>query len=395
MKNLLKKVSRIVSSKRNKLVKPVIIIILAAVAVSFIIFYAGHFLFEKVPEKQPDTVPPATTHEGKPEMKPLPLKYTHNTEYINGYKQQVHVLEVGLSDPRIEVKPILSFDKVFGFEKLSEMVKRSGAYAAINSGFYHKYGQPSGMVVIDGKMFSNSTGKYPVFVIKDGKAGLHEIQTKLWINFPGGKFRVDNINAEGKKGEVVVFTPEYGSSNKVVSENTTVVVRNGLAEQIVKAKGETGIPKDGMLITFFSPVKGDIPFKTGDALEFEFEPYMDNNSQAYECGSWIVKDGEIVIGEWDEWVGVLTNRDPRTAIGLKDDGTVVLLVVDGRQPEFSAGLKGYELGELLLKYGVKNAAMLDGGASTEMIIDGRIVNKPSFKGEERPLAGGIIVKVNK
>jgi len=387
-------VSRIPANKKNRPDKTVIILLMAVV-VSFIIFYAGHFLFEEeVPDKQPDNGFD-TTYEEKPEIKPLPLKYTHNTEHINGFIQQVHVLEIGLDDPRIEVKPILSFDKVFGFEKLSEMVKRSGAYAAINSGFYHKYGQPSGMVVIDGKMFSNSTGKYPVFVIKDGKASLHEIQTKLWISFPGGRFEADNINTEGKKGEVIVFTPEYGSSNKVASENTTVVVRNGLVEQVIEAKGETSIPKDGMLITFFNPVKDNIPLKNGDSLKFEFEPYMDNKSQAYECGSWIVKDGEIVIGGWDEWVGVMTNRDPRTAVGIKEDGTVVFLVVDGRQPGFSAGLKGNELGELLLKYGVVNAAMLDGGASTEMIVDGRIVNKPSFKGEERPLAGGIIVKVHK
>jgi len=386
-------VSNIFSCKGNRLNK--VDFILLAVAVSFIILYAGHFLLlEKIPEKQPDTDFNTTTYEEKPEVKPLPVKYTHNTEYINGFIQQVHVLEIGINDERIEVKPVLSFDKVFGFEKLSEMVKRSRAYAAINSGFYHKYGQPSGMVVIDGKMYSNSTGKYPVFVIKDGKASLHEIQTELWISFPGGKLKVDNINMEGKKGEVVVYTHEYGSNNRAVSENTTVIVRNGLAEQIVQVKNETNIPEDGMLITFFSPIKEDIPFNIGDALEFEFEPYMDNKSQAYECGSWIVRDGEIVIGEWDEWVGVMTNRDPRTAIGLKEDGTVVFLVVDGRQPEFSTGLKGSELGELLLKYGVTNAAMLDGGASTEMIIDGRIVNRPSFKGEERPLAGGIILKIN-
>jgi len=392
MKKLLKKVSNIFSGNRNRLNRAVILLL--AVAVSFITLYAGHFLFEKNPAKQPDTDFNTTIYEGKPEVKPLPVKYIHNTEHINGFIQQVHVLEIGIDDERIEVKPVLSFDKVFGFEKLSEMVKRSGAYAAVNSGFYHKYGQPSGMVVIDGKMFSNSTGKYPVFVIKDGEASLREIETKLWISFPGGKLKADNINTEGKKGEVVVYTPEYGSSNRAVSENTTVIVRNGLAEQIVQVKNETRIPEDGMLITFFNPVKDNIPFKIGDTLKFEFEPYMDNKSQAYECGSWIVRDGEIVIGEWDEWVGVMTNRDPRTAIGLKEDGTVVFLVVDGRQPEFSTGLKGSELGELLLKYGVTNAAMLDGGASTEMIIDGKIVNRPSFKGEERPLAGGIILKIN-
>jgi exopolysaccharide biosynthesis protein len=50
-----------------------------------------------------------------------------------------------------------------------------------------------------------------------------------------------------------------------------------------------------------------------------------------------------------------------------------------------------ELGEFLIDYGVKSAAMLDGGASTEMIVEGEVVNKPSFKEQERPLGGGLVV----
>jgi len=90
---------------------------------------------------------------------------------------------------------------------------------------------------------------------------------------------------------------------------------------------------------------------------------------------------------------VMTNWDPRTAIGLKDEDTVVLFTVDGRQPGYSAGLTGAELADVLLKYGVKDAAMLDGGASTEMIIEGKIANRPSFKGQERPLGGAIAVRL--
>jgi exopolysaccharide biosynthesis protein len=73
----------------------------------------------------------------------------------------------------------------------------------------------------------------------------------------------------------------------------------------------------------------------------------------------------------------------------------VLLTADGRQPGYSAGLTGRELGELLLELGISNAAMLDGGASTEMIVDGKIVNRPSFKGQERPLGGALIVRYRK
>lgn len=333
--------------------------------------------------------------------KPPPVEYSHFTETVNGYIQQIHILEIDIQDSRAKIKPVLSFDKVFGFEKLSEMSKRNDAYAAINGGFFYNYGQPSGMVVINGKMYSNSTGKYPVFVISQEseevssapviKASFQEIQTKLWVNCNNEKIQIDNINIEGKPGEVILYTPEYGSGNRVKYKNLTIIVRNNIVEKVVEINDEAKIPEDGMLITFIKPLQAEVVISPGTEVEFEFEPFINADSHAYECGSWVVKDGQVVIGDRDDWVGTMNNRDPRTAIGIKEDGKVVLFVVDGRQPGFSYGLKGSELGEVLLKYGVVNAAMLDGGASTEMLINHELVNKPSFKGEERPLAGGILV----
>jgi exopolysaccharide biosynthesis protein len=153
-----------------------------------------------------------------------------------------------------------------------------------------------------------------------------------------------------------------------------------------------------MLVTFLnskykSPVT--LPFKKGDAVKLVHEPGLPSDLQAYECGNWLVKDGVPVVRDKDEWVGVMTNHDPRTAVGIKQDGSVVLFTVDGRQPGYSAGMTGKELASYLVGLGIVNAAMLDGGASTEMIVQGRIVNRPSFKGQERPLAGGLIVIVKR
>ena len=90
-------------------------------------------------------------------------------------------------------------------------------------------------------------------------------------------------------------------------------------------------------------------------------------------------------------MGVLTNRDPRTAIGIREDGTVIQLTVDGRQPGYSAGFTGRELAENLIVCGAVDAAMLDGGASTAMLFEGELVNRPSHKGQEREIAGAILV----
>ena len=369
------------------------LIFILVIIMSFISIYVGHFLLQK-PKNVPESEKNGIESSGTLQNKPFPINYRHLSEVINGNRQEIHILEVSLSDERVKIKPVLSHDTVFGFESLSAMYVRSNAYAAVNAGFFSKYGEPGGMVAIDGRILTNSTGKYPVLLISNNRAELKELKTTLWIECKSSKLGVNNINAPESAGSVVLYTPEYGSNSRVKGESISAIIKNNVVTAIDESHGAVDIPQDGMLLAFFKPYRyslSNIPLDIGDSVEFGCEPALGVNVQAYECGSWIVKDGQIVIGERDEWVGIMTNHDPRTAVGLKDDGTVVLLVVDGRQPDYSVGFTGRELGEFLIGMGVRNAAMLDGGASSEMMVNGKIVNTPSFKGQERPLGGAIIV----
>nr|WP_313559117.1 phosphodiester glycosidase family protein [Ruminiclostridium cellobioparum] len=78
---------------------------------------------------------------------------------------------------------------------------------------------------------------------------------------------------------------------------------------------------------------------------------------------------------------------------MKADGKMVLIVVDGRQPGYSTGMTGKELAEYLIRLGVEEAAMLDGGATSQMLVEGSLKNRPSDRGLERPVAGAFIVKL--
>ncbi|MCR5710594.1 MAG: phosphodiester glycosidase family protein, partial [Bacteroidales bacterium] len=70
-----------------------------------------------------------------------------------------------------------------------------------------------------------------------------------------------------------------------------------------------------------------------------------------------------------------TTRHPRTAAGRRADGTVVLVVADGRHAE-AAGLSMSELQQIMQALGCRDAINLDGGGSTTMVVSGRIVNHP-------------------
>jgi exopolysaccharide biosynthesis protein len=368
--------------KKNKIKLTAVIVII----VSFIAFYAGHFLFFS-PNRDNQPVPNAITSAS-------PAEYRQFNTIINGNRQRINILEINLKNSGVTVKPALSFDSTYGFESLSAIVSRHKAYAAVNGGFFYEYGQPGGMVAVDGNIIRGSAGKYPVFIVRDGNAMFMELKTTLYIKLSGRKVKIDDINSPGSGGKIIAYTPWYGSSNRAEAGNITAVVKNGIITRLVESDGETLIPDGGMLITFYKPFAEGfvVPAAEGEKAELVYEPNLGDGFQAYECGSWLVRDGRNVAPDRDPWVGVLTNRDPRTVVGLKDGTTVVLMTVDGRQPGYSTGLTAGELSDFLLDYGVRDAAMLDGGASTEMIVKGKIVNRPSFKGKERPLGGALIVK---
>ena len=82
---------------------------------------------------------------------------------------------------------------------------------------------------------------------------------------------------------------------------------------------------------------------------------------------------------------------PRTAIGQRADGVVLMLVIEGRNPPSSIGATMPEVQDLMIAYGAVNAANLDGGSSSSMILDGEILNVPSSGSGERGVPNGWLV----
>lgn len=78
----------------------------------------------------------------------------------------------------------------------------------------------------------------------------------------------------------------------------------------------------------------------------------------------------------------LFNKHPRTAVGIKENGEWVFVVVDGRFQGIYGGMTMKELAQFMLDLGCKEALNLDGGGSSTMVIQGAVVNEPCGKKEE-------------
>lgn len=97
---------------------------------------------------------------------------------------------------------------------------------------------------------------------------------------------------------------------------------------------------------------------------------------AVEFGPYLIVNGKSSFIKGNGGWGIA----PRTAIGQRKDGIVLMLVINGRIPS-SIGADMVDLTEIMEKYGAYNAANLDGGSSTELVIKNKIINTPVAGGD--------------
>jgi exopolysaccharide biosynthesis protein len=110
-------------------------------------------------------------------------------------------------------------------------------------------------------------------------------------------------------------------------------------------------------------------------------------------GPQLIKENRTAITFEAEGIapGFVSDRHPRTAIARLTDGRVLLATVDGRRPGVSAGMSLTELAYLLLEFGASESINLDGGGSSTMVINGKVVNIPSDQAGERPVSDALLV----
>lgn len=99
----------------------------------------------------------------------------------------------------------------------------------------------------------------------------------------------------------------------------------------------------------------------------------------------------IVNGQMEDTAVLNTGTNPRSAIGQRADGAVLMLVIDGRQVH-SAGATQQDVAEVMLDYGAVNACSLDGGSSTCMWFNGEYLNSISGGSGARWLPDAFLVK---
>jgi hypothetical protein len=117
----------------------------------------------------------------------------------------------------------------------------------------------------------------------------------------------------------------------------------------------------------------------------------DDSADAIGGGPVLVRNG-TPVRQADELftLSQLVPRHPRTAVGQLANGRIILVVADGRSRR-SLGLTNWDMARTMANFGAVTAMGFDGGGSTTLSFDGRVLNRPS-DGAARAVADGLMVQ---
>ena len=328
------------------------------------------------------------------------------------------------------VRAVLSNERVARRERVSSMGERVQAVAGVNGGFFATSGDPVGVLAIDGELVSEPVDGRSALVLDPPQGTrIAPVRYRGRITVNGRVREIDGINrtrglipACGGRGgdvptirpnsvltctdssELVLLSPRYGA-RPPAEGGVEAIVRNGVVTR-VRPPGVGGVPRTGALLT-----------GTGDAARFlrnvalprsqmEISHRIVVGGRPAELagltvvggGPRILRAGRVAVAAKAEGFAPLRSffqsfvagRQPRTLAGVRADGTLLLVTVDGRAPGWSAGMTLPEAARLMRSLGARDALNLDGGGSSTMTVRGEVVNRPSDR-VERAVSDGLFV----
>ena len=341
------------------------------------------------------------------------VEYAEVTREISGLKVNMNLLRLDLTKVRLNVHHAM--DSASGTEKTSSIAKRHGAIAAINAGFFRLdssiwAGDAAGALAIDRKILSEPHYERIGILIFDdlGKQTVMfshlQLARTIIIFGKSDKMILKGINRERlDTDDVVVYTPEFHRTTLTNSNGAEAVIRNNKVTSIAPDRGSSVIPNDGWVLSVtgqFVNMMRDmqvgqsvkVPSNIGWSYEGRKKRNADVSYDATNGVPQLIKDGKIDI-TWEQektTKAFVETRHPRTAVAKLKDGKFLMITVDGRS-ESSGGIGLQDLAEYLLSIGAVDAMNLDGGGSTTMFLDGKVVNHPSDKEGERKVGDAILV----
>ena len=353
-------------------------------------------------------LPAVTPPTSQPPRSSKGLSYFHDETPEKPWS--MHVIKVDRSNTDFELHTTAGGNATSGLSTLLDQIKAlppelGKPLAAINGDFWKNesagyLGDPAGLQLREGELVSGPGDKACFWIDPAGRPHMTNVLAHFKVTWPNGATTAFGLNEERPNDGVVLYTPAMGASTHTTAGREIVLEQDEddlwlplRAGEVYTAKvrevreaGNTPLASNILVLSLSARVAAQTPkLDRGALLKISTAtvPDLTGVKTALGGGPVLVHHGKAAPLEASPL------RHPRTALGWNTNH-YFLVVVDGRQPSLSIGMRLSELADYMARIGCDEAINLDGGASTTCWIYGQVMNSPS-SGKLRPIANGLVV----
>ncbi len=306
----------------------------------------------------------------------------------NGGAQNINAVEFDPQNPYTSLRAGKSAGFVYSTQTVNTIANNMSdtdggdvAVAAINGDFFDfGVGVPHGIFIDEGRILSTPPQYYAAFgltydnepfIVRHGTILDKEFRINgILCDITG----INNAHASGKDS-LMLYTPDYARGTKTGTEAYELRcridsgdIRHGdtlvfTVEEVFDAVGNTSLG-DGYIVLSAqgSRIEDLKKLSVGETheIKFRFNEFWSNVKFAVGGIELLLKDGEV-YSKKD------TSKQPRTSVGIRADGTVVMATFDGRQ-KGASGMSYESAANAMKALGCVEALNLDGGGSTTFVL---------------------------
>lgn len=306
----------------------------------------------------------------------------------------VFAVTADLKAPGVKLEALKSGKGESFLETTYQMAVEHDALAAVNADFFAAKrgesgrGSAVGVEVRDGELKSSASVEESMNTLYkamgDDRFYISAFAFDITVTAANGKTdKIKLVNKYDDLTGIVMYTDDWaersvGSLGGIIE---VAVDKNGTVVEKATESDPITIPEGGFVLSAHMSYNTFLldNVNVGEPLSVDIKssPNTDYIETAVGGGGVVVHEGKVP----SSFSHTITGRQPRSAVGLDESGTVVTLVVaDGRRSD-SKGLTQTELGQLMVDLGCYTALNFDGGGSSTMVIEDsgekEIVNQPS------------------
>lgn len=294
--------------------------------------------------------------------------------------------------------------EIDSLDSLEHIAATAGAIAAVNGGLFNTGNhEPVGILKVAGQLVSGSSTPEGVAAIHAPGRGSTSLEFDLvsvaeTVSFDAGgrshHVAIDGVDTTRARGHLMLYTPMYHADTDTAPTGTEWPL-DGSPLHVTSVRvrqGRTPIPRTGAVLSYGGT---DLPadlaalaagtrvaIRTHWTTAFGLSASHLDTADSIVGGAGLLRVKGRSSSDWPATQSLggqvfVNARHPRTIIGADAHGDLWLAAIDGRDSGHSIGMTFADLERLCDRLGLTGALNLDGGSSTGMVVQGKVVNRPA------------------